>query len=569
MRKFTLSIAQERGNAHNTKYPVELEISSIAQFESAMCYDNVGAIFRNHHRAIRDFQYADCILMDCDNDSIGHAEWLTPARLSERLPNVEFCIVYSKSDMQDKDKGQKGISTARPRFHVYFPLCEIVKDPERIRAMKESLLRVVPELDGGAKDAARFFYGVPQPRCEWYPGQKCLDEILSVSCEAPTLKPRTEPTRKQPRASRKERRAKSKRIPIRESIKYDIEHESYSELSDSVKLQKRMPYRPDCMTKLKGTNSPQTIRLWRTSAISNCEYVQMNPRAYYAFLVLDIDNEMSGANYLQECGLAAPYFVVFNQDNNRGHVIYALRNPVYTADFGNASALNFLQDIVKAYTEIASADKSYAGHLVKNPWSRAWRVEQPSVNVYDLSGLVTESVRGEMMKKPSKKVREGVAGLGRNCYIFENVRIWAYRAVREYWGNERNFGEWYKAVKAKCESLNAEFILPLPAYEIRSITRSIAVWVWKHITPAIFSEIQRGHIKVRWSKESRKSEGITLLKAGFTVAEVCEMLNVRHSAVYNWRSGMPEFVHERVSEVAPWMEMGISRATWYRLQSRV
>ncbi|MBQ3456004.1 MAG: replication initiation protein [Synergistaceae bacterium] len=566
----TLSIAQVRGNRYNTYYPYVIEISDLLLFEAWTLADNCGAVFEGNQRSLKNFKYADCVLMDCDNDEIDAPElWLTPAKLSERLRGVMFGIVHSKSDMKDKDKGQKGISTARPRFHVYFPLSETVRNPERIRELKEILLRVVPEFDSGAKDAARFFYGVENPRCEMYDGEKCIDEYLREigNVEEVTRHVQVVPTSKQPPA-RKERPAKRKRKTYRDKLKCEVEHETYSELKASERLQKLMPYRPDCMISLKGTPSPKTIRLWRSSAILHCEYVQMNPRAYYSFMVLDIDYEMSGADFWKCLGLAAPYFVVMNPDNNRGHVIYALRHPVYTRDFGNYGALKYLHSLVKAYTEIAHADKSYSGHLAKNPWSRAWRVVQTSKNVYDMRGLVTDSVRVAMEQKPTKKARESVAGLGRNCYIFEHVRIWAYRAIREYWGKAENLGAWYTAVKAECERLNAGFTPCLPACEIRSLARSIAMWTWKHLTPAGFANAQRASVTQRWSKESRKGEGIILLNAGFSVAEICEILNVRHSAVYNWRSELPYMARESVSEIQPWLDMGISRATWYRLQSR-
>ena len=357
---------------------------------------------------------------------------------------------------------------------------------------------------------------------------------------------------------------KPRRKSVQVKIEYDSEQEKYSLLNDSAQLVKRLPYYPDCATGFKGMSTPHTMRLSRKQALSYA-YVQMNPKAYYSFLVLDIDRGISGADFWQGLGLAAPYFVVFNRSNNRGHVIYVLRSPVCKTKMGHYSALKYLRSIESAYTEIAGADKSYAGHMAKNPWSEEWRVIQVSGNVYDLSGLVTESVR-EQMQKPRTKARENVAGLGRNCFIFEHVRTWAYKAVREYWGG--NFVDWYKAVKGECEKLNAKFNPCLSACELDCLAKSISLWVWKHITPAGFSIIQRGKINCRWSKESRKAEGIILLKAGFTVDETSEMLNVTQRTAYNWRSGMPEFMHETVSEVKPWLDMGISRRWYYELKKR-
>ena len=55
------------------------------------------------------------------------------------------------------------------------PLTETITDPERISSLKECLLAIVPEFDKGAKDAARFIYGVPNPEGEVFEGDTCID----------------------------------------------------------------------------------------------------------------------------------------------------------------------------------------------------------------------------------------------------------------------------------------------------------------------------------------------------------------------------------------------------------
>ena len=95
---------------------------------------------------------------------------MTPEKLHERLEGVAFYAVYSKSHMKDKEG-----KSSRPRFHVYMPLTETITDPERISSLKECLLAIVPEFDKGAKDAARFIYGVPNPEGEVFEGDTCID----------------------------------------------------------------------------------------------------------------------------------------------------------------------------------------------------------------------------------------------------------------------------------------------------------------------------------------------------------------------------------------------------------
>ena len=80
-----------------------------------------------------------------------------------------------------KDKEAK---SARPRFHVYLPLNKIYSEADLIRLMKEKILRVIPEFDSGAKDTARFFYGVANPQCEAHEGSICIDEFLDALPDA-------------------------------------------------------------------------------------------------------------------------------------------------------------------------------------------------------------------------------------------------------------------------------------------------------------------------------------------------------------------------------------------------
>ena len=176
----TLSIAEGiTQDKYNRYYHKQAEIHNWQELLTAVRFDHVAGIFKNNHRAKEDFIQADCLIMDCDNYSTDdHTEdsamWLTPEKLSERLQGVPFFVVYSRNHMK-----QKGDISPRPRFHVYFPLSHIINDAEHIRTLKETLLAVVPEFDEGAKDAARFIYGVHNPEGVAVEGSTCIDTYLA------------------------------------------------------------------------------------------------------------------------------------------------------------------------------------------------------------------------------------------------------------------------------------------------------------------------------------------------------------------------------------------------------
>lgn len=50
----------------------------------------------------------------------------------------------------------------RPRFHVVFSI-DPITDWEAYRTLKESVIACFPYFDTGAKDSARFFYGLKDP----------------------------------------------------------------------------------------------------------------------------------------------------------------------------------------------------------------------------------------------------------------------------------------------------------------------------------------------------------------------------------------------------------------------
>jgi len=175
-RKATLSIAEGVcGNGNNTVYNMQRVIDTLEDLRQAVMYDHVAGTFRNNHRSIPDFINADCIIMDCDNDhSNNPADWLTTEKLAQRLPNVPYCIVYSRNHMKEKNG-----KSPRPKFHVYLMLSRIFTSAEDISGLKAKVLAVIPEFDRRAKDAARFIFGVESPVCEYHEGTQCIDEYTS------------------------------------------------------------------------------------------------------------------------------------------------------------------------------------------------------------------------------------------------------------------------------------------------------------------------------------------------------------------------------------------------------
>lgn len=165
MKPITLYTANCRENQYNTRYPVRREIATLDDLKAAVEFDQVFAVYRDDHRSITDFIRSDCLPFDCDNDhSDIESEWKTATDVEKAFPGVPFYLVYSRHHMK-----QKGKFGPRPRFHVIFPI-DPITNREAYRQLKESVIAYFPYFDTGAKDAARFFFGVKDPVVELHGG---------------------------------------------------------------------------------------------------------------------------------------------------------------------------------------------------------------------------------------------------------------------------------------------------------------------------------------------------------------------------------------------------------------
>jgi putative DNA primase/helicase len=172
---FTVSSAECRGNAKNCNFPNELIIKDQEGFTRVCQQDHVLGVFKNHYRSVKNFIKADALGMDCDNDhSDNPADWKTPEDVHKAFKDVPFYVCYSRNHMKKK-KGK----SARPRFHIIFPIDEMT-DSTAYAALKKQVHTVFPFFDGNALDAARLFFGTADPQVEFYAGSVSLNTYLQV-----------------------------------------------------------------------------------------------------------------------------------------------------------------------------------------------------------------------------------------------------------------------------------------------------------------------------------------------------------------------------------------------------
>ena len=309
----------------------------------------------------------------------------------------------------------------------------------------------------------------------------------------------------------------------------------------------RIPRRPYC------SDDPAQGLLIRPQATALAyRHIQHNPPPHVSCLVFDVDRKpheqhwREGYHEWRERGLPAPHWISINPENGNYHLGYLLASPVARTSAAKLKPLRYLAAIEHVLARRLGADMGYVGLITKNPVHRDWWTTWHNHAPYPLDYLA-EFCPDADLAAYSRRSRKEVGGLGRNVTVFDNVREWAYSAVRAYW-RPNGYEAWADAVRAACESANAfgrEQGGPLPVSEIKATAKSIARWVWNRFTPAGFSQVQahRGAKGGRISKRPTKNgkaradllpEVIKLKALGYSNRDIAEDLQISAGSVSNY-----------------------------------
>ena len=176
--QITMFTADCTGQAANCSYPNRRVVSSPEEMREAVRFDHVCAEYKGNYRSIGNFTRSDVVVMDIDNDHTDDpAEWITPEKLDELLPDISYVIAFSRNHMKVKDG-----KAARPKFHVYFQITETT-DAGWYAALKRGIKKRFDFFDGNALDAARLIFGADAGEVVWHEGWMTLDEEVEPDYE--------------------------------------------------------------------------------------------------------------------------------------------------------------------------------------------------------------------------------------------------------------------------------------------------------------------------------------------------------------------------------------------------
>lgn len=239
-------------------------------------------------------------------------------------------------------------------------------------------------------------------------------------------------------------------------------------------------------------------------------YIEANPKALSNLLVVDIDHDDARLRCMWDRHDWLPNAIIENPENGHAHAVWALREPVTRTEYASRKPLAYAASVVEGLRRSVDGDQGYSGLMTKNPTHDAWDAHWLTDELYSLPQLHEHLDTAGFMPAPTwrRSKRRDPVGLGRNCAIFETVRLSSYRELRHYFGDPVGLGI---ALRDEVNSLNAAFSEPLPASECKAIANSIHKWILKSrmwqdgpvVYAATFSTIQAA----RGRKGGRKGSG--------------------------------------------------------------
>lgn len=297
----------------------------------------------------------------------------------------------------------------------------------------------------------------------------------------------------------------------------------------------KLPNKPYCSF---GKGQRTLIRS-KSHAI-NYPLIQINSAHLIHYLIFDIDAPDAYLHYL-DADLPTPNWIAKNKKNGHCHICYSLKTPVCKTSNARLKPLRYLAAIEFSYAKKLGADLRYTGVLTKNPLDQDWQVSILNNYKYELDELA-DYVDLEVKSKEEISI----SGLGRNCIMFDTVRFWAYKAIRELLSV--GYDSWHTEVLKQALNANGAFLQPLPYSEVKATAKSVARWVWRNHAEAHEKFIERQAIrgrkgglksdsshggKARSQKYSdMRQEALKLHLQGVKVTQIANQLGISRPSVY-------------------------------------
>jgi transposase-like protein len=229
--------------------------------------------------------------------------------------------------------------------------------------------------------------------------------------------------------------------------------------------------------------------------------------------------------------LPTPSWIICNPRSGHAHVAFELASWVREE---TPKAIAFFHRTREAYRRLLRGDKDYPGKFMHNPCFEGWEAWGDGRR-YDLRDLA-DAVGAEISAvRKTRRSRADDSPLGRNCALFESVRLEAYRIISEF-RVCRDYAGFFARIEGLAAETNAEFTPPLSASEVRSTVGSIARFCWDRYRS---SNIGRTHKQTRQeylgSVEARRRRAAQMRAGGLSTCAIALELQVSRRTIQRWR----------------------------------
>lgn len=257
-------------------------------------------------------------------------------------------------------------------------------------------------------------------------------------------------------------------------------------------------------------------------------YIQPNGPTHRYWLVYDVDRSDAALDW-NDRGAPPPTIVAQNPDNGHAHLIYGLDVAVRTAPDAKSGPLRYAAAVDCALRALLDADQGYSGLICKNPLHPHWRVTEWEPRLYELGDLdswLDLSAYGDRRKRLPDY------GLGRNCNLFERLRQWAYRAIRQGWPD---YDRWHEAVLTRARAYN-DTDPALSDNEVRATAKSVAKWTHQRLSPAGFASVQaqRGRRKGEKRRDAVMPMVEGMAAQGLSQRDIARATGVPQKTISRW-----------------------------------
>ena len=206
-----------------------------------------------------------------------------------------------------------------------------------------------------------------------------------------------------------------------------------------------------------------------------------------------------------------------------------LETAVHLNENSSQKAIRFAAAVDCALTSQMDADGQYSGLIAKNPTHDHWRTYMINSESYEL-GELAEYLDLDSYGDRRRSMPD--TGLGRNVNLFNKLRFWAYKAIRQGWPDSE---QWHRAVLDRAIGYNTT-ANPLPYGEVRNTAKSVAKWTYKNFNNEAFRQTQssRGKRKGKKRRDELMPKVLEMLNQGASQRAIAAELCIPRKTIASW-----------------------------------